>query len=812
MMRKLFIFTVIVCLSLASFAQTQHGYVKTKGRAGNNNAVIAGTGIPGATVQVRGRSAVLSQSNGTFSFPVPSQSFYLQSVQKQGYVLIDPDVLSRQYVYSKNPLVIVLETKEQLADDKLTSERKIRRTLERQLQEREDEIESLKKQNKLSEEEYRKRLQEIYAQQESNEKLISEMADYYSKMDFDEIDEFNRRIRQLILDGKLTEADSLINSKGDLVSRANTLRQQQQAITKAEEELQKQQKAQEKRKTLTQKALEDFGQDCYSKFEIFKLKYQNDSAAFCLELRASVDPKNIRWQKEAGDFLLGYVADYQKALSYYEMALKEALLHGDGISYEVMSLNASIGVVHAILGDHTKKNEFFEEAKNVADEIHSQLYFQTIEEVETELNVKIDDLNLPQETLEKANQRYFEKSYVYLADSYKHIAALYSRMGGYASLVESFDYYEEALDNYEDLLEVQEKNLGDANLDVAETCINIGVMHSKSIEFDEALEYYERAQMIVENLYGENHLLMVTIYNNIGQVYAEKGNYLKALDYFEKTMSILENESEVNHRSIVNVYNNAGAMCISLERYSDAMDYYSKALKINEKVLGEKHPQVGKLYERIGYVYSEQGDYQKAIEYCYKGLMISERVYGKSNPVMESSYKVMSDIYIKQGDYDKALDYYQKILEINEKQNDETNIFRAICYNGMGDIYYAKGDYDDALDCFQKVLMVVEKIYNEEESIMTQSNDEGGSSYYYVKSKEYMVLISMQKKLEMTPNIATCYNNIGKVYCQKGDFDKALDYYQKALAIQQSVLGDNHPDVMETKKAIDEVKLKVKKK
>ena len=94
--------------------------------------------------------------------------------------------------------------------------------------------------------------------------------------------------------------------------------------------------------------------------------------------------------------------------------------------------------------------------------------------------------------------------------------------------------------------------------------------------------------------------------------------------------------------------------------------------------------------------------------------------------------------------------------------------------------------------------------------MMTQSNDEDGSSYYYVKSKEYMVLISMQKKLEMTPNITTCYNNIGKVYCQKGDFDKALDYYQKALAIQQEVLGENNPSVQETQKAIDEVKQKMK--
>ena len=59
--------------------------------------------------------------------------------------------------------------------------------------------------------------------------FISEMAERYSKMDFDEVDEFNRRISSLILEGKLTEADSLLNTKGDINSRTDILRQHQKA-------------------------------------------------------------------------------------------------------------------------------------------------------------------------------------------------------------------------------------------------------------------------------------------------------------------------------------------------------------------------------------------------------------------------------------------------------------------------------------------------------------------------------------------------------------------------------------------------------
>jgi hypothetical protein len=107
--------------------------VKTKGRLGNNGSVIAGTRLPGATVSVKGGNSVVSGSNGTFSLAIPSSYYSLQNVQKQGYVLTDPDMLSNQYAYSKNPLVLVLETLEQQTDDRLSAERKIRRTLQRQL-------------------------------------------------------------------------------------------------------------------------------------------------------------------------------------------------------------------------------------------------------------------------------------------------------------------------------------------------------------------------------------------------------------------------------------------------------------------------------------------------------------------------------------------------------------------------------------------------------------------------------------------------------------------------------------------------------
>lgn len=80
----------------------------------------------------------------------------------------------------------------------------------------------------------------------------------------------------------------------------------------------------ERSKALAQKTLEELAQDCYSKFEILKLQHLNDSAAYYIGLRASLDTTNVEWQKEAGDYNMYIMGLYEKSLEYYQVALRNA--------------------------------------------------------------------------------------------------------------------------------------------------------------------------------------------------------------------------------------------------------------------------------------------------------------------------------------------------------------------------------------------------------------------------------------------------------------------------------------------------------
>jgi tetratricopeptide (TPR) repeat protein len=56
------------------------------------------------------------------------------------------------------------------------------------------------------------------------------------------------------------------------------------------------------------------------------------------------------------------------------------------------------------------------------------------------------------------------------------------------------------------------------------------------------------------------------------------------------------------------------------------------------------------------------------------------------------------------------------------------------------------------------------------------------------------------------PSVATTYNNIGIVNRCQGDYAKALEYFGKSLAIREKALGPGHPDAKATRENIIQTK------
>ena len=648
---------VCLLMSLASFAQTQQGYVKTKGRMVRGQ-LVPGKGIQNAVVALHGRSTVLSQSNGSFSFSMPAQTFKLDSVSKKGFQLVDADALTKPYKYSTNPIYLVMDTPEQQQADLLAKERKLRRDLQQRLQEREDEVEELN----VSLEEKNRLLEEINKERDENEKIIKELSKYYATLDYDQLDDFQRTVTDLLENGQLERADSLLRSRGDMRSRVREIIREKEAEAKEEAELQQRQQDLAASKQGTQMKVEVAGADCYNFYQRFLQVHQNDSAAHYLELRAQIDTTNLKWQSEAGQFIREYLADYPRAMSYFQRVLSLSSQRDGAESEWAAQAYHDMGSVFDIQGDYPQSLEYYGKA--------------------LEMRKKV----LGEEHLD-------------VAQTYNNIGVVYSKQGKYSTASE---YFNKALAIREKLCETE-------NQMVAASCHNLGNVSSRLGDYAKALEYLGKALAIREKLFGTEHPDIALSYNSIGGVYSHLGDDSKALEYLVKALAINEKVYGEKHPVVAASYNNVGYIYSRRNDCLKALEYYDKALAIRKKLFGTEHPDVAMSYNNIGIIYHKQEDFQKAREYYEQARAIWEKAYGEEHPSVAKSYNNIGTSYDRQGDYSKALECYEKALTIYEKVYGKEHPEVASSFSNIGGVYYDRGDYPKALDYLGKALTIYEK-------------------------------------------------------------------------------------------------------
>lgn len=155
------------------------------------------------------------------------------------------------------------------------------------------------------------------------------MVERYSKTDYDQLSEFDQQISDYILNGNLIKADSLLNTKGNIYERVAQYRKLESSNAKEQEELSQREKQLEQHQALAHLERNDLANDCYRKFEILKMQHQYDSASYYIELSVNLDTTNIERDIDAGSFFGAEFANYEKALFYFNRALRMSKIQSD---------------------------------------------------------------------------------------------------------------------------------------------------------------------------------------------------------------------------------------------------------------------------------------------------------------------------------------------------------------------------------------------------------------------------------------------------------------------------------------------------
>uniref|UniRef100_A0A7S4S0S9 Kinesin light chain n=2 Tax=Ditylum brightwellii TaxID=49249 RepID=A0A7S4S0S9_9STRA len=255
---------------------------------------------------------------------------------------------------------------------------------------------------------------------------------------------------------------------------------------------------------------------------------------------------------------------------------------------------------------------------------------------------------------------------------------------------------------------------------------------------------------------AERHLRAI---HDVAQEHLEHGEYTEALEVFEEIKAGQMERHGLEHYRVGTALHNIGIVRMRMKDYEGAVGVYDEAVYIRKKSLGVDHLDVAASLAQLGVAHLELKQYKSALVAFRDGLRIRRKFLGSKHPKVAKILNNIGCCLVEIGEMKGSMLAFQEALEI-QRYNMKSN--PGVLMPDDGSIIIGSG-----------------------------SGGNGGSGG--IRNNSNQILLS----------IASTLCNIGSICLRWGQFDEACVALEEALLIQQSVLGDDHPTVLDTIESID---------
>ena len=170
----------------------------------------------------------------------------------------------------------------------------------------------------------------------------------------------------------------------------------------------------------------------------------------------------------------------------------------------------------------------------------------------------------------------------------------------------------------------------------------------------------------------------------------------------------------------------------------------------------------------------------QAIGYARQALTLATEIDDRKG--MAAAYNNLGVAYKSQGALDKALEYYLNSLKIYDILKNKDGV--ATTKSNIGAIYSLKKDYGQAMKYFEEANASFTELGNPEK-IVGSMNNLGilhSDLQLYEQSLKYFSQAS-QLSEKMGKVNSDPLNNIGNLYFRQGNYQRAAEYYERAMVI-----------------------------
>ncbi|MBX7221615.1 MAG: CHAT domain-containing protein [Blastocatellia bacterium] len=279
---------------------------------------------------------------------------------------------------------------------------------------------------------------------------------------------------------------------------------------------------------------------------------------------------------------------------------------------------------------------------------------------------------------------------------------------------------------------------------------------------------------------------------------------LKAMELAKNALELRERLVGPDHPEVAATLNLLAVLAQNQGDFAGAEMYYQRSLAIREKVLGSKDYETGQSLNNLGIFYWEKTDYARAEPLFQQALAIYEAALGADDVLVASVLNNLGLMYTNKGDFEKAEPILQRAVALWEKATGPAQGNTAFALNNLSELYQARKEFAQAEAALQWAVSIWEKTLGLNHPALAQGYVNLAKLYKtrkdYAKAREFdrKALAIWEKNTPPSHHMSLAFSNLGDIALLSGEFPQAESFYRQALALQEKILGAEHPEVAES--------------
>ena len=271
----------------------------------------------------------------------------------------------------------------------------------------------------------------------------------------------------------------------------------------------------------------------------------------------------------------------------------------------------------------------------------------------------------------------------------------------------------------------------------ADSWNNLGISYFAAKEFKHAIQSFKQCISL-----NKNHF---QAFNNLGNAYMGLKDFQSAIKNYKSALKISPGYPEA-HNNLANAYKD-------INKLQAAIKHYQKALELNPNYIDA--------LKNIGIAHNEIGQHKEAIEYLEKCLQLAPQNIDSLYICCRSNFEL--------DNFDRALDLINKAIAINNLKSDY--------FVTLGTILTRIERWEEAVTSFKKAI----EIGPESEAIYSNLGAAYKGAHEYNSARK-----SYLEALKITQNNPATLNDLGVILRNLGEHKEAIEQLHRSLELNKS--------------------------